>query len=228
MKNIFGYFKRKRQQKEILRHIAGATVVHKSQWDKLETPYQVKSLSQDFVNKWIVPFYMERLLENGNYDKNFIQVKSDLSTEIVKQLLGYFDWRSRITGAYFASIMGYNEFEDFIGIHLVKSEVCYAGEGYLIALASFNTNNSINYLKQYLDYYLLKPDLWFDQGDAMAALIWLDNKNNTTLIEDNNYMDKWTHFVVNKPNWNLDHYVDFFNRRMIRILEIKERVKNGM
>lgn len=131
-----------------------------------------------------------------------MQVKNDLSPEIVKQLLGYFDWRSRISGAYFSAIMDYTEFEDFIGIHLVKSEVCYAGEGYLIALASFNTDKSIDYLKKYLDYYLSKPALWFDQGDAMAALIWLDNKNDSTLIKDNNYMDKWTDFVGNKPNWN--------------------------
>jgi hypothetical protein len=118
MKNIFRYFKRKRQQKEILRHIAGAIVVHKSQYEKLETPYHVKNLSQDFVDKWIVPFYMERLLQNDNYEEKVLQVKNDLSPEIVKQLLGYFDWRSRITGAYFSSIMGYKEFEECNGPQL--------------------------------------------------------------------------------------------------------------
>jgi hypothetical protein len=188
-------FKRKRQQKEILRHVAGATVVHTNPFEKLEIPYHVDNLSQDFINKWIVPFYMERLLDSDNYERKFLEIKDNLSPEIVKQLLGYFDWRSRITGAYFSAIMDYNEFEDFIGAHLLKSEVCYAGEGYLIALSSFNTDNSIDYLKKYLDYYLTKPDLWFDQGDAMAALTWLDNKNNTTLIKDNNYMEKWTDFI---------------------------------
>nr|WP_319571456.1 hypothetical protein [uncultured Draconibacterium sp.] len=73
-----------------------------------------------------------------------------------------------------------------------------------------------------------KTDLWFDQGDAMAALIWLDNKNNTTVIKDNDSINRWMDFIQNKPNWNLDHYIDFFNRRMTKILKIKEIVKNGM
>jgi hypothetical protein len=225
---MFGNFKRRKEQDEILRHVAGATVVHKNPFDNLEIPFRVDNLSQDFISKWITPFYMERLLDSDTYEKKFIQITNDLSPEIVKQLLGYFDWRSRITGAYFAAIMDYKEFEDFIGIHLVKSEVCYAGEGYLTALTLFNTDNSINYLTKYLDYYLSKTDLWFDQGSAMAALIWLDDKNNTTLIKDNNFMGKWTDFVTNKPNWKLDNYVDSFDRKMTKIIGIKDKIKNGM
>lgn len=219
------YFKRRKQQKDIARHVAGATVVHKSQFDNLKTPFQTDKLSQEFIDKWIVPFYMEKILDN-NYQDKFLLVQNDLSPDTVKQLLGYFDWRARITGAYFSALMDYKDFESFIGTNLLKSEVCYAGEGYLIALASFNSENSVGYIKKYLDYYLSKPDLWFDQGDAMAALIWLDTKNGTTLVNDNKYLEKWNDFVSNKPNWSLDHYNDFFNRRMIKIQEIKNKIKN--
>ena len=214
---MFGFFKKRKLKKDMKRQLAGATVVHKNPFDNIKAPYQTKKLSQGFIDKWIAPFYMERLLESDTYENEFFKIKNDLNPEIVKKLLGYFDWRSRITGAYFSALMNYSEFEDFIGSHLLKSEVCYSGEGYLTALSLFNTDKSIDYIKRYLDYYLGKPDLWFDQGDAMASLIWLDNKNNTSLIADNNYMDKWTNFISNKPNWNLEHYTDFFNRRMTKI-----------
>src|SRR5687768_8634138 len=184
------FFRRWKQKKAIARHRAGATVVHKSPFNNLKTPFETKSLSQDFILKWVAPFYLQRLMENDNYETAFLERKNEVNPEIVKQLLGYFDWRTRITGAYFASILGYKQFEDFIGIHLLKSEVCYAAEGYLTALASFNTSNSIEYIVKYLDYYLHKKDLWFDQGDAMSALLWLDKKNKTTLIQDKGFLLK--------------------------------------
>ena len=222
------FFKNRKQQKDIAMHAAGAIVVHKSPFDQLKVPSKTKELPQKFINKWIAPFYFERLMDNDKYEIKFLQITGDLNTEIVKQLLGFFDWRARITGAYFSSIMDYKVFDDFIGINLVKSEVCYAAEGYLTALASFNTDKSIDYLLKYLDYYLSKNDLWFDQGDAMATLIWLDNKNGTYLVKQNDYINKWDKFVVNKPNWKLDHYIDFFNRRMEKIERIKNTIKNGI
>nr|WP_319571457.1 DUF6000 family protein [uncultured Draconibacterium sp.] len=145
---MFGYFKRRKQQKDIERYIAGATVVHKNPFDKLKIPYQTDKLSQEFIDKWIAPFYMERLLNDNNYQDKFLQDQNELNPDIVKQLLGYFDWRARITGAYFSALKDYTDFEDFIGIHLLKSEVCYAGEGYLIALSSFNSTKSIDYIKK--------------------------------------------------------------------------------
>lgn len=166
-------------------------------------------------------------MEGDNYENKFLPVHDEINPELITKLLGYFDWRMRITGAYFAALKDYKQFVDFIGINLIKSEVCYAGEGYLIALASFNQPAAIEYLIKYLDYYLLQPDLWFDQGDALAALIWLDKRNNTSLVEQNKYLVKWGTFISNKPNWSLEHYIDFFNRRMAKIELIKEKVKNG-
>ena len=225
---MFDFFKKRRQRKKIERHVAGAIITHESPFDKIKIPFKTEKLSQDFIDKWIIPFYMERILENDNFENKFLSVKNEMNPEISKQLLGYFDWRARITGAYFSSIMDYKEFDDFIGINLVKSEVCYAGEGYLTALVSFNNEKSVHYLLNYLDYYLSKPDLWFDQGDAMAALIWLDNKNKTDLVLQNDYYNKWNVFIANKPNWKLENYIEFFNRRMEKIEKIKTKIKNGL
>ena len=73
--------------------------------------------------------------------------------------LGDFNWRTRSTGSYFASIKQAYHLEDIIGTHLLKSEVCYAGAEYAKTIASFNTSKSPNYLKKYLTYYLKKPEL---------------------------------------------------------------------
>jgi hypothetical protein len=93
--------------------------------------------------------------------------------------LGDFDWRTRSTGSYFAGIKNAVQFQEIIGIHLLKSEVCYAGSEYAITLALFNTERSVYYLNLYLEYYLTKSELYFDQGSAITALKYLDEINNT-------------------------------------------------
>jgi hypothetical protein len=179
----------------------------------------VNELPRVFIEKWIVPFYHSSIADDVQFDNNFKAVKNDLTSEIVKDLLGFFDWRSRIVGATFAALMDYREFEEIIGIHLLKSEVCYAAKGYCIALAYFNSDTSIDFLKKYLDYYLTKNDLWYDQNHGMAAIIWLDKINNTKILDG--YMDQWKSFVIDKPNLKLDSSIEYFNNIMIRLQEIK-------
>jgi hypothetical protein len=129
----------------------------------------------------------------------FAAAAKEITPEIVKQLLGDFDWRPRIVGAYFAAINGYSELKDVIGIHLLKSEVCYAGYGYALALAVFADEKSKTYLALYLDYYLKRKDLWFDQGDVLAALFSIDAN------EADNYLHKWNGFAADKPYWDLEN-----------------------
>ncbi len=221
---MFDFISWKRQEKDLSRYIAGATVRHKSSFDKLETPFRMQYMPKEFFNKWVSPFYAEHVLANEQLEKNFKKVKDEISPEIVKKMLGYFDWRSRITGAYFAALLDYSEFEDFIGINLLKSELCFAGEGYLIALVNFNSNKSIQYLKKYLDYYLSNPDLCYDQGEALAALIWLDRLNQTAIVTDDYYMEKWCQFIADKPDWSLKLFLDTFNHRLNIFFERKEKL----
>ncbi|RAK62914.1 hypothetical protein DLM85_22200 [Hymenobacter edaphi] len=112
-------------------------------------------------------------------------------------MLGDFNWRTRLTGAYFAAINNYQQFTDAIGRLLLKSEVCYAADGYCLALLLFGTAEAKDYLQQYLHYYLRRPDLWFDQNDALAALTLLDTAAAAEFAE------AWLKFVADKPNWNL-------------------------
>ncbi len=46
-------------------------------------------------------------------------------------------------------------------------------------LAYYNQPKTVEYLNQYLDYYLEKPELYFDQEAVLEAVAYLDTVNNT-------------------------------------------------
>lgn len=146
----------------------------------------------------------------------FATAAKEINVEIVTKLLSDFDWRTRITGAYFAAINNYRELEDIIGRHLLKSEVCYAGLGYCLALAASGSDNSKKYLRTYLEYYLDRIDLWFDQAHAFCALEYLD-KNQA-----NEYLTKWTFFVADKKYWNLEKSRTHFSECMLTLEKIRQ------
>ena len=159
-------------KKQLELHSAGATIQHKNPFETLEHYTSDVNIDKDFVTKWVAPFYMWGINDKEKFVNDYLNIKPELTIDIVKQLLGDFNWRTRITGAYFASIENYTELEDIIGVHLLKSQVCYAGGGYCLAMATFNTEKSYKYIKKYLDYYLTRKDLHFEQQEAMATLNW--------------------------------------------------------
>jgi hypothetical protein len=119
----------------------------------------------------------------AHYDKGWIstiqKIKPNITKAICWQLLGDFNWRSRLVGCYFAGVKGYTDMIDTIGIHLLKSEVCCVGHIYALTLAFFNTPASVYFVEAYLNYYLAKPDLYFDQRYVMEALLYLDKINES-------------------------------------------------
>lgn len=103
----------------------------------------------------------------------------------------------------------------------MKSEVCYAGAGYCLALACFATENSKEYLKKYLEYYLERKDLWFDQAAAFCALEYLDKKASNQL------MNKWQDFIYDKPNWDLKRSREHFVKGLDAIEKIKQFISQS-
>ena len=208
-------------KKQMELHTKGATVRHKSPFENLDHYDNGYEPTQEFINKWVIPFYMVNLRDKDAFLNKLLPLKKELNSNIIKQLLGDFNWRTRSTGARFAAIKNLTEVEDIIGIHLLKSQVCYAGHSYCIALASFNSPNSVYYLEKYLEYYLQRSDLYFDQDSAMAALIWLDKKNNTSNAKK--MLPLWDKFLEGKSNWDLNKTQEGFNQTM----EFIESVKNN-
>lgn len=185
-------------------HVAGATVRHASPFESLFIYKNNFGLDQEFINKFVNPFYMN--IPVTDQDKKQIEelgkIKNEFTKDVVKKLLGDFNWRTRQTGAYFAAINEFKEFEDTIGTLLLKSEVTYAGTMYALVLATFNTKRGREFLTTYLDYYLTKLDLFFDQKQVLTAVKYLDEINGTNDFKD--YTDKWDNFLTNKPHWKRD------------------------
>jgi len=176
-------------------HSAGATVRHKSPFSELESYTNAKAITQEFREKWVIPFYFELGNQSDEWINKMILLKPKITGEIILQNLGDFDWRPRSTGSYFASIMQLKHLEDIIGVHLLKSEVCRAGAQYAVTIASFNTEKSADYFNKYLDYYLKKPELYFDQEAVLTALKYLDEVNGTRNID--NHLENYESYL----NW---------------------------
>jgi len=140
----------------------------------------------------------------------------EVSPELINTLLANCDWRPRSVGAFFVALDQRSDFETLVGRLLLRSDVCYAGRAYCIALARLNTPTAVDFLQQYLGYYLTRDDLWFDQADALAALKYLDEVNGTAF--SSTFDQLWRDFASTKPNWNLSHTCSRFNATL-RALE---------
>lgn len=210
-------------KKQLELHSDGATIQHKNPFETLEHYTSDVNIDKDFVTKWVVPFYMWGINDKEKFVNDYLNIKPELTIDIVKQLLGDFNWRTRITGAYFASIENYTELEDIIGVHLLKSQVCYAGGGYCLAMATFNTEKSYKYIKKYLDYYLTRKDLHFEQQEAMATLNWLDTINGS--YEMKKYLPLYEDWIDKKYSHTIESAFESFNNQMNALIEIREKMK---
>lgn len=83
-------------------------------------------------------------------------------------------WRERRTAAWLVAVSRRTEFREPLGELLLASEVCCVGLAYSVALASFGTARDADLLAAYLDRYLSRPDLAYDQTVVMGALQFID------------------------------------------------------
>jgi hypothetical protein len=202
---------------QIRLHSLGTTIRHKSTFENLICFKNEEELTPEFIKTWVVPFYMNLEETNQEWFESLLVTKEKITKEVVIKLLGDFNWRTRQTGAFFAIIKNYTDLIDIVGIHFLKSEVCYAGRTYAYMFACLNNRKATQYLDDYLTYYLSKNELWFDQREAMEALTYIDKINNSNLADKHKV--NWLKFIENKPNWepkinteNLENYIEFINR----------------
>lgn len=185
----------------------------------------MEPLSEDLISKWIVPFYMWGIRSPDKFVASYSPIRDELTVELCRSLLVSFNWRPRIVAAYFAAIEEFRELEEHIGRLFLRSDVCYSGQGYALALAMFNTPRSVAFLKRYLDHYLGRKDLWYDQTDAMAALHYTDALNGTSNYET--YLALWRNFVSDKPNADLERALERFRSDVSNIERIRTRVAHN-
>lgn len=209
------------EQQAVQLHSAGATVRHKSPFANLPTPANETPLSQDIIEQWVAPFYIKRLeVENSD----FLEASAVVTSDFVLTLLGEFNWRPRTVGAQFIAVRQFYELQQPLSNLLLRSEVCYAGDTYCLALASLGNVAATDTLCAYLDYYLRQRNLWFDQASAMAALLYLDEKLESNKATQ--FSKSWQRFIRNKPNWNLDKSTQAFRKEMAVVEQMRTRVLN--
>ena len=85
-------------------------------------------------------------------------------------------WREAICAAWFIGIRQWAEFLPQMREAFLASEMCYAGQGYCVALACLPSEDSASALREYLGAYLPRPDLHYDQGYALGALLVVDEQ----------------------------------------------------
>ena len=179
-------------------HVNGAIVQHAGPYAALDVPVDMSNPNEDFILKWILPFYLTNIDdEYEEYQKSYLTICSQIDSALISKLLTYFNWRSRKVGSYFAAIKNSKEHCQHIGRLLLRSDVCYAGQAHALALARFNTDESISYLRRYLDHYLKFPELHFDQAAVFGAVIYLDDQNGTEIAE--RYTSQWDEYAKGKP-----------------------------
>ncbi|MFJ9105788.1 DUF6000 family protein [Streptomyces sp. NPDC102405] len=83
-------------------------------------------------------------------------------------------WRECKTAGWLVAVAHRTEFRDLIGRLLLASGGPYAGRAYCVALAKFGTAADAELLSAYLDHYLSRPDLDYDQPTVLGTLLYLD------------------------------------------------------
>jgi hypothetical protein len=211
----------------VARHVRGATVVHQSPFSTLAVPSAPEVLSEEECEKWVVPFYRRtfRGADTGVFEP-LKAIYYDITPNIVERLLTEFNWRPRLTGAFFAALKRFAFLENHIGRLLLRSDLCFAGTYYCVALAEFNTPQGLTYLKKYLEYFLTRPDLDYDQADAMGALAYLDTVNHTKQFDA--FLPLWNSYVAAKA-WkpNLQDGVISFAEEMAVLHKFRAAAETG-
>lgn len=209
--------------KEDLRlHIAGATVRHKSPFEKLKCYKNEIEIDQPFRVEWVIPFYSRLHKYDEEWVTQIAKLYSKISDEVILKNLGDFNWRTRSTGAYFAAVKDKREYIEIIGTHLIKSEVCYAGRTYAKVLAYFNDEKGNKYLERYLEYYLQQKDLYFDQDAVFQAVKYLDEINGTSRLDK--FVNDWKEYSKGKSQ-NNGTYEEMKTDSLKRQIETIEKIR---
>ncbi|MGW1934755.1 DUF6000 family protein [Streptomyces sp. NPDC001919] len=139
-------------------------------------------------------FLSPRWWHATRFTRHLLNDAAAITDEELAALLAY-EWRSRLTAAWLIGVDRRERFRDRVGDLLLASEVCYSGGAYCFALARFGTHADAEILTAYLDHYLPRTDLHYDQPSALGALLRLDAHLGThhadRFTEPDGLWDEW-------------------------------------
>lgn len=208
-------------------HAAGATVRPRTPFNDIEVPARLHAdTDKALIETWVTPLYLRGLQDEEKLIEVLRPQRDEITAPLIGELLSIYNWRPRIVGAYLAAIVCESSLLDQVGRLLLRSDVCYAGGGYCLALARFGGDDARDYLTRYLDYYLTRGDLWFEQCEALAALVYLDELEGTSVAT--RYADFWQEFVKDKPNWDLETSCLSHRSRITMLERVADAIDRGL
>ncbi|MFG2593062.1 DUF6000 family protein [Streptomyces sp. NPDC048438] len=159
-------------------------------------------------------------MRSPEYDRFIRDLREDAglitADEIATLLEG--SWRERRTVAWLVAVARRTEFRERLGELLLASEVCCVGLAYSVALASFGTARDADLLAAYLDRYLCRPDLAYDQAVVMGALQFVDlNRGGGQAAKFREPGGLWQEWLQEAPHQQADtdpspHFLSLIRR----------------
>ncbi|MEV5775295.1 DUF6000 family protein [Streptomyces antimycoticus] len=142
--------------------------------------------------------------ERGKFTRKLGEAAGQISPRELCILLDG-GWRERKTAAWLIAAAGRTEFRGRLGELLLASQGPYAGQAYCVALATFGTSADADLLVAYLDRYLPRPDLYYDQAAALGTLLLLDTRLGADQAAQFLTPDGlWQHWIVGPPSKDYD------------------------
>lgn len=87
-------------EEALVRHIRGATVVHRSPFSSIEVPSVEDALSEEECEKWVAPFYRVSFRSvEGGFVKALRGIYQEITPAVIELLLTDYDWRPRLASA---------------------------------------------------------------------------------------------------------------------------------
>ncbi|MFI6641520.1 DUF6000 family protein [Streptomyces sp. NPDC050504] len=144
-------------------------------------------------------FLGPRWWHTRRFTRHLIDDAAAITDEELAALLAH-EWRSRLTAAWLIGVDRRERFRSRVGDLLLASEVGHSGSAYCFALARFGTHADAEILTAYLDRYLPRTDLHYDQPAALGALLRLDARLGTQhadrFTEHDGLWDNWAKGVA--------------------------------
>lgn len=136
------------------------------------------------VDRYVVPGRRYLKLLHGNvlftppperaaFGEALARDAAEITDQALARLFDH-EWRAQITAAWLVGFGRRPAFRTRVGELLLASGLAFAGQGFCFALARFGEARDAQVLVGYLDRYLARPDLRYDQPWALGALLHLD------------------------------------------------------
>lgn len=173
------------------------------------------------------------LLRMSGYDRaKFTRKLGKDAGEISHRELGILlngGWRERRTAAWFIAVAGRTEFRERLGELLLAGEGPYAGQAYCVTLATFGTSADADVLVAYLDHYLRRPDLYYDQAAALGTLLLLDARlgadQAARFLTPDGLWQQWIDGPPSKDYDTPDSYREFIDQLCVSADESARRCR---